>query len=760
MAKLTLTDILSGFASVAQLNANFDALTTELQDKILYRDNPVGEPNSMQNDIDLNSNDLLNVGLISTAGLTLGGTPVTATTLPQAQLVIDTVANMITSDLISAGMIVQTVDYYSTQRSGGAFYLVKTTGQATSDGDAIDGLRNHTSTGVSGLVLILQLINGVADVKQFGAVGDGVTDDMPSFRQAAETSNYIFVPKVDTFYLVDNSVNFIDLRDNTTLTGFGTIKRTDDARPIVECIGTLTQKKSNVHIHGLSWLADSSIEFGVTTGDSTNGVFRVAYIDNFTFKDNVCQNIIFGGVHVDSANSNVNFMIQVPLDQPSVTDLNNSSHIEISGNTARDDSVFDRPSVTGNPTCLVITFTQQFIVSNNTISGFKSGIYILGAKLNNGVDFTDNSIFKSYRGIISNNTVDSFNVGIWTWGARDILVESNIISNCISESFDTEASLRITFRGNKIIEAAGQCLNMFYDNSDIVFENNNCTVDLSNNAGDVFINSLHETNPALTNFGDVIIRGNTFEAVNPIGTRSIATVQATGMSSFIFENNLCKNIAIIGFGGHDNLDINNNTFINDTAILFPTTVNGIVILTNVIRSNSSARINFANVMDNKFIALGTAINTKPAVYITKSTNDMTINIKRNIVSGHQYIFNIPASACVSQAAGAFRMVINTIDNVIDQAQSQVSLIQDNTNALTDATLVHIWMNNVNENGVDCYTGGAFGAIPNAANYNMYFSIGSKVSSVPPVAGGTEGYVCVTSGHITNAVFKLYGVIAV
>lgn len=59
--KLNLAAILSGF-NLSKINTNFTDIENELQDKVLYRDNPVGEPNQMENVIDMNSNRIINVG--------------------------------------------------------------------------------------------------------------------------------------------------------------------------------------------------------------------------------------------------------------------------------------------------------------------------------------------------------------------------------------------------------------------------------------------------------------------------------------------------------------------------------------------------------------------------------------------------------------------------------------------------------------------------------------------------------------------------
>lgn len=61
MAKITIGDILSGYASTAALNTIFQAIEDELNSKVLYRDNPVGEPNQLESNIDMNSNRIVNL---------------------------------------------------------------------------------------------------------------------------------------------------------------------------------------------------------------------------------------------------------------------------------------------------------------------------------------------------------------------------------------------------------------------------------------------------------------------------------------------------------------------------------------------------------------------------------------------------------------------------------------------------------------------------------------------------------------------------
>ena len=69
MAKLTISDITSGYASTTALNATFNTIEDHFNNQVLYRRNPSGEPNQMFNDIDMNNNRLLNVSSLTVNGV-------------------------------------------------------------------------------------------------------------------------------------------------------------------------------------------------------------------------------------------------------------------------------------------------------------------------------------------------------------------------------------------------------------------------------------------------------------------------------------------------------------------------------------------------------------------------------------------------------------------------------------------------------------------------------------------------------------------
>ena len=90
----------------------------------------------------------------------------------------NSVADMVADTTLKIGDIVQTLGYYSEGDGGGNIYEIVAAGTGTADGGSYIDL-----TGVSGQAKGL-FVDGVVNVKQFGARGDGVTDDT-SFIQAA-----------------------------------------------------------------------------------------------------------------------------------------------------------------------------------------------------------------------------------------------------------------------------------------------------------------------------------------------------------------------------------------------------------------------------------------------------------------------------------------------------------------------------------------------------------------------------------------------
>lgn len=75
MSKVTVTPITNA-NNLSNINNNFASLAAELNDKVLYRANPVGEANQMANTLDMNGNPIINVSSIDSAQIKVNGVDV------------------------------------------------------------------------------------------------------------------------------------------------------------------------------------------------------------------------------------------------------------------------------------------------------------------------------------------------------------------------------------------------------------------------------------------------------------------------------------------------------------------------------------------------------------------------------------------------------------------------------------------------------------------------------------------------------------
>ncbi len=198
MAKFTPIDLNSGFQSTQALNNNFSLLET-LSDTWLSRDGTT--PNQMLADLDMNSNRVINALTVETTNLTVNGetlvvpsNPVTLPTDPQLYLDIlqgkillefDTVADMVTASTLVIGDIVVTAGYTTKGDGGDNLYEIVAAGTGTDDGGSFIDLPNVLPSALQSKGLFP---GSEITVKQFGATGDGATDDTAELQAAA---NYV-----------------------------------------------------------------------------------------------------------------------------------------------------------------------------------------------------------------------------------------------------------------------------------------------------------------------------------------------------------------------------------------------------------------------------------------------------------------------------------------------------------------------------------------------------------------------------------------
>jgi hypothetical protein len=225
--KPTISTISSGYASNTQLNNNFSALRTGF-DNTLSLDGST--PNAMNADFDMNSNDILNANEINTSSLRLNGVLVSAgdTAVTSSIMSSDvftgngstTVYTLSFAPFIKDNTqiyidgVYQNKITYSTSGNTLTFteapplnsaIEVMTARILTDVGTADAGAVTYTQGGSGSVQTTVQAkLQESVSVKDFGATGDGVTDDTAAFVAALAAADYIYVP--DGTYLIGTNL--------------------------------------------------------------------------------------------------------------------------------------------------------------------------------------------------------------------------------------------------------------------------------------------------------------------------------------------------------------------------------------------------------------------------------------------------------------------------------------------------------------------------------------------------------------------------
>lgn len=135
---------------------------------------------------------------------------------------VDTVADLQAASF-DDGLFYGTHGYYSVADGGGGLYYIKTSAQASSDGDIVDEYVNHTLA--NGNIAVLQLENDEIHYKQAGIRGGGYSNDSLAFAAAIAHQKYLYVGEEG------NIINFDNILDELTyfkLRGSATLRRADD----------------------------------------------------------------------------------------------------------------------------------------------------------------------------------------------------------------------------------------------------------------------------------------------------------------------------------------------------------------------------------------------------------------------------------------------------------------------------------------------------------------------------------------------------
>lgn len=359
MARYTKTSLGSNYASKQQIDSNLDDIKTAIDDTLSRKGD---SPNAMEADLDMNSNQILNlpdavlpqepitlsqfnaqsVGTkttqtlkqkhVATAGQTVFTTPAyvigsnnlsvyingvrqdgaayseTTTTsitltegaelsdivevlvneLPTSTdqvgannvtydgstvavhldaLTFDTVAAMVAHTDLQVGMKVKTWGYTTLNDGGGAEYEVVSAGTGTDDGGSFIDL---TGSSLQAKAVFNELVN----VKQFGATGDGSTDDTTAIQNCIDYGKNVYFGEGLTFIVTNISWS----QSSVVYSGNSSLKLKNN---IDTNISLIANNQTDITFEGLEFDGNGANQTG--TIELTNGV---------VFPDN-CQRIKF-----------------------------------------------------------------------------------------------------------------------------------------------------------------------------------------------------------------------------------------------------------------------------------------------------------------------------------------------------------------------------------------------------------------------------------------------------------------------------------
>lgn len=250
MSKIELLETNSGY-NLQKINSNFQKIEEEFNEKVLYRDNPTGEPNEMNNDLDMNGNRVYNlpVPLADNEAARLKDVQDAVTGITQANLI-----NFQPTSTISAGNVQAAIEEVDAKTDAGL------RGDLAS-GSGADNIGFNGST-VGAALTDLSLDS----IYYYGGVGDGSSDAGVALSLALQTQSKIQFPWTEDGYKFETTnitlSDNIEIDFNGNKIDFGDTARLRFQSPIVVSGLTITE---NV-LTGSAFVKLNSI-VGIQAGD-------------------------------------------------------------------------------------------------------------------------------------------------------------------------------------------------------------------------------------------------------------------------------------------------------------------------------------------------------------------------------------------------------------------------------------------------------------------------------------------------------------
>lgn len=423
----------------------------------------------------------------------------------------DNVESMKEASNLIDGSYAQTLGFYAKNDKGGALYKIRNITNA----NTVD---NITIIPIGSDDLIAELIINDMNVKQFGAKGDGTTDDSVAIQKAIDTCNNIYFP-TGTYLLSDT----LNLKSDLTLIGEDAIllQHNNVSETILSLDGCNNVLIKNLHLKNDSSQEGSSISYTgqylMTINDSDNiNISNCKFTDAYARGVNIAtsKNIYFNEDEFKNGTYDLLMLLEetenIYIDKCLFDTITSSltytylfaTGVEIYGNTydfaSRNihitNSIFkNNPNWEGIDTHCC----DGFYVKDNIIENCKVGVM---ASLDDRIVITEDNTHGNI--FIENNLIDSTkntnvsygivagSTGSGTYLTKNVYINNNIIKNHGASSSIVQASIRaeyirnLNINNNYVINSKGTNLyTLGILNGQV---NNNNFLECSYNTGIVF----------------------------------------------------------------------------------------------------------------------------------------------------------------------------------------------------------------------------------------------------------------------------------
>lgn len=617
--------------------------------------------------------------------------------------------------------------------------------------EVIDGRRAYGATYVyKTLSERLESLRVVVNIRDFGAVGDGITDDTLAIQEAID---YVKTIGVGTLVFPDNDYNItqislINAENIVIVSNGGTIKQTTP-----QLNGAIyINGSSNIMIKGLILKGNGIADTG-TSGYNNHGIY-VINSSNITIKENDIANMSSGGILINSS------------DDVRITDNN------LYGNMG----MFDIAYGYAEP---VKPLSNAWIVNNNCTSQNRYGVFVQGYGKN--VVVTGNTVKDKYEYGILVYRKDAVDVGGEVW--ENIIVTGNVIENVSNNTIDV-----LSYKNG---------MGIYLQTAEKVTCSNNVVRNVLQNRTE--IPTYRTLLPAAISIGgtrEISCVGNVIDGsgVDGIG---ISNVEFASKGSIV-ANNVLTGITKrgINLNGAQNVIVSANTlegvYADDSLGIISSSVGNL--------NNEKITLK-GNVIVSGF-------KTGISVIGIDNTNSRDIIVTDNTISGCLYNFltsdmvdgfiakgNMIIADNTNQNSGNYAILINkcfnfSVSNNIAKGDNTYSLnkgigvktsefghvssnivrdVTDIANSLEKINCVNVYnyFNQTDRMKVPRLDTYAFGSDVSSGSRNIVtylsappvsdtYSVGSIVYNTNPTAGGYIGWVCMAAG--TPGIWKGFGAI--